>query len=106
MPAQPAVAPRTSPACQAESAAVCQQGPTRRAAELHYKIAMAQQYMEQPEAALSSVKAAIAILEKVVAQLRPPPQQPASFSFGVPDAADVEPSTEAAPAEDPQVWHT
>ena len=74
-------------------------------AELYYKMALAQQFMEEPEAALSNCKSAIAILERIVAALRPAPSPPASFSFGVPDAADVAAPAAAtdAPAEDPKV---
>ena len=92
----------TASIAQAQTEDAWVQEGTRRVAELHYKLALAQESMDQPEAALSSVKAAISILEKLVAKLRPAPAQPASFSFGVPDAADVGPSSNPAPAEDPK----
>lgn len=66
---------------------------TRRGAELQYKLALAQQYNDQPAPALGSVQAAIAILEKILGKLKAPAagEQPAeaSFGFGVPDPEEL-----------------
>lgn len=73
-------------------------------AELHYKLALAQQFLELPEAALASVRAAIGILEKILTGLKPAEAEPASFSFGVPEVdANVEAADAPAQPLDPKV---
>ena len=83
-------------------------------AELHYKLALAQQYNEDPGAALTSIKAAIGILDKMLAGLRPPAASGGSggdaapsFSFGVPDPAELakadDKAAEVKTAETPEV---
>lgn len=90
--------------CASEDGVLPTQGGSRRMAELHYKLALARQFMDEPEAALGSVKAAIGILEKIVAGLRPQPAEPPSFSFGLPDSPDAAAADASADApEDPQV---